>query len=142
MPSGTAKFARHANGLSHFAEVALEIEFVPGSTDIRCDCDGAGFIGQGYLEDVPASGYDSWKAGARAGVAFALAVAALPPARVTIGRISGLTTDTNPTVVGVAAALALWRAVGFSPSADVVARLDGAALTSWSRDPDEIPTFG
>src|SRR5262249_14783579 len=99
-------------------------------------------VGQGYLEDVPARGYEIWKAGARAGVEFALAVAALPPARVTINRITGLTTDTNPTVVGVAAAFALWQAVGFSPSAEVVVRLEAAAFTSWQRDPDEIPRFG
>lgn len=142
MPSGTAKFARHKNGLSHFAEVALEIDFVPGTTEIRCNCSGAGWVGQGYLEDVPARGYESWKAGARAGVAFALAVAALPSARVTIDRITGLTTDTNPTVVGVAAAFALWRAVGFAPSAEIVARLEEAAFASWQRDPEEIPTFG
>lgn len=111
------------------------------STEIRCDCHGAGFVGQGYLEDVPARGYELWKAGARAGVEHALAVAAVSPARVTIKRISGLTTDTNPTVVGAAAALALWRAVGFSPSRDVVERLEAAAFTSWRRPPDEIPRF-
>lgn len=142
MPSGAAKFARVQNGLPHFAEVALEVEILPGGTEILCDCSGAGFLGQGYLEEVPARGYDAWKAGARAGVEFALSVGAIPSARVRIGRVAGLTTDTNPTVVGVAAALALWRAVGFSPSADVVERLEAAAFSSWKRDPDEIPRFG
>jgi hypothetical protein len=141
MPSGEAKFARIHNGLPHLAEVAVEIDFSTGSAEILCACSGGGFVAQGTIEDVPATGYEDWKAGARAGVGFALSVAALPPARVTIRRISGLSTDTNPTVVGAAAALALWRAVGFTPPAHTVERLSAAALASWQRPLHEVPRF-
>jgi hypothetical protein len=142
MATGRAKVARVKNGLPHFAEVALEIDRRPGNAEVSFRCGGTGFIGQGLLEEVPPSGYDDWKAGARAGVELALAVAEVSGAHVRIDHIAGLTTDTNPTLVGVAAALAVWRALGFSPSEEVVNRLEAIAFASWQRAPEEIPRFG
>ncbi len=136
-----AKLARIHGGLPHFAEVTLTLERSTGAPSIGFACSGRGFLGQGQLEEVPEVGYDAWKAGGRAGVELALSVAGLPSARVTITRIAGLSTDTNPTVVGAAAAHALWSAAGYSPSADVVGRLEAAVLASWRRPVHEVPRF-
>lgn len=141
MSSGEARFARVHLGLLYLAEVALEVELAGEPRATRCASAGSGFVGQGHLEEVPSEGYDHWKAGGRAGVDFAVSVAALSEARVTIVRIAGLTTDTNPTVVGAAAALALWQAIGFSPPAHVIARLEAAVFASWQRPPGQVPKF-
>jgi hypothetical protein len=131
MLSAEATIRRIRNGLLHFAEVELHLEspsVVPG---IEFHCAGEGWIRQGQIEDVPSTGYDDWKAGARIGVEFALSVVAAPPTRVLIDRISGLTTDTNPTIVGGAAALAVWKALAFSPPPDVLERLETVVFASW-----------
>lgn len=139
MPSGEARFARVHLGLPYFAEVALEVDLT-GEPDVtRCTCTGGGFVAQGHLEEAPSEGYEDWKAGGRAGVDFAVSVAALPKSRVTIVRIAGLTTDTNPTIVGAAAAFALWQAVGFSPPAQVIAHLEAAVFASWRLPHDHVP---
>ena len=142
MSSGEARFARVRQGIPYFAEVALEVDLTGELAVTRCECAGGGFAAQGQLETVTPEGYDDWKAGARAGVDFAASIAALPPARVTIVRIAGLTTDTNPTVVGAAAACALWQAVGFSPPAHVIDRLEAAVFASWNLSGDSVPRFG
>jgi hypothetical protein len=142
MSFGEARFARVRQGIPYLAEVALEVEFTGELAVTRCACTGSGFAAQGHLEEVPPEGYDDWKAGARAGVDFAASIAALSPARVTILRIAGLTTDTNPTVVGTAAAFALWQAVGFSPPAHVMDRLEAAVFASWNLSSDYVPRFG
>lgn len=139
MLSGEARFARIHGGLPHFAEVALEIEFSGENTEVLCACSGRGFVAQGHIEDVPDTGYEDWKAGARAGIDFALSAAPLPPVRVTIRRISGSSTDTNPTVVGAAAALALWRAVDFSPPTQMIEKLEAAVWGSWQFPAHHVP---
>jgi hypothetical protein len=60
---------------------------------------------------------------------------------VTITRIAGLSTDTNSTVVGAAAAHALWSAAELLPPADVVERLEAAVFASWQRPSNEVPRF-
>ena len=122
-------------------EVALEVDLTSEPDVPRCACTGSGFVAQGHLEEAPSEGYEDWKAGGRAGVDFAVSVAALPTARVTIVRIAGLTTDTNPTVVGAAAAFALWQAVGFSPPAEVIGRLEATVFASWQLPHDHVPQF-
>ncbi|WP_394849654.1 hypothetical protein LZC95_19655 [Pendulispora brunnea] len=61
--------------------------------------------------------------------------------RVTVRRISGFSTDTNPTMVAVAAALAVWRGLGLSPLAEPLERLERVMLSSWQRSHNEIPVF-
>jgi hypothetical protein len=120
---------------------ALAVEVPASAPAIEFDCSGRGWLGQGQFEDVPAVGYDNWKAGATAGAAFALATAGIQSARIVFTRISGLTTDTNPSVVGAAAALAVWRALNFKPSNEVRARLEKIVFGSWERPVDEVPYF-
>jgi hypothetical protein len=136
-----AKFARIRGGKPFYAEVAVEVESLSQAPGIEFRCSGRGFVMQGYVEDVPAVGYDVWKGGAQAGAVFALAVAKARSARVVVTRISGLTTDTNPSVVGAATALAVWRALCFEPPAEVIARLESIVFSSWERPPNEVPQF-
>jgi hypothetical protein len=141
MEIACAKFARLRGGKGLFAEVAVEVESPSQSPGIEFRCCGRGFFRQGYVEDVTAIGYDDWKGGARSGATFALAVAKAQSARVVVTRISGLTTDTNPSVVGAAAALAVWRALAFEPSASVTEKVEEIVLSSWERPLNEVPDF-
>lgn len=58
-------------------------------------------------------------------------VAARSDCGVTIVRILGMTTDTNPTIVAAAAADATWNALGFAPRASVRQRVESVVLRSW-----------
>jgi hypothetical protein len=138
MPSAEAKFARIRDKLPHFAEVALDLAFSDPPPEVRFDCCGRGFYSQGYIEDVSANGYDDWKAGAREGVLFALRVTD-HPAKVTVTRISGLGTDTNPTIVAMAAALAVWRALNVQPPSWAMESLESVVFGSWARGATAVP---
>lgn len=142
MLNAEARFARICNGLPHFAKVALRLESPTTTPGIEFHCTGIGWVRQGCFEDVPQAGYDDWKAGAGAGVAFALSVATQSSTRVLIDRITGLTTDTNPTIVGAAAALAVWQALAFSPPPDILQRLEAVVFASWQHPSDHVPDFG
>lgn len=139
MQTGKATIKRVKGGLLHFAEVDLRIDRSSDASSIAFACSGRGFTSQGYLEDVPASGYEDWKNGATIGVTFALATAGLRSAAVVIDRIVGQSTDTNPTIVAVAAAHALWRAVGFTPPEDIAHSLETKMLGSFGQAPDQLP---
>jgi hypothetical protein len=134
-------FARCKNGLPFAARVTVSIEPTASQSSIVFRCSGDGWIGQGYLEEVPAFGYDDWKAGAKAGVEHALAVAEVAAARVEVIKIVGMLTDTNPSVVGAAAALATWKALSFEPPADVMEGLESVVFSSWQRPCDAVPKF-
>jgi hypothetical protein len=135
----TARFARYHGGRTYFARVTLAVE-PDAEVAVRFRCDGDGWIGQGYIEEVSATGYEEWKAGAKAGILFALRVAGAG-GRVTVTKIEGLTTDTNPSVVGAAAALAVWECLRFSPDARTTEQMERVVFGSGSR-PDHVPAFG
>lgn len=142
MAQGEAKLLSTHDGLCHFAEVAVEIDVTGVGIVIEMGCSGPGFQGQGALEDVPSAGYDDWKNGARAGVLFALRAVRVPHARVTVARITGVSSDTNPTVVAACAARAVWNALGISPPSDEVTRLDEIVAQSHLRPPTDVPDLG
>ena len=141
MKAATARFARYKNKLPHCAVVSLTLDVDSELSRVDLACSGSGFVGQGYIEEVPLVGYDDWKEGARAGVRFALSVAGQDRSVVTITKIEGLSTDTNPTIVGAAAALATWSALEFEPSKDVLERIETQACSSWQLPHDAIPEF-
>ena len=142
MTTADIRFGRYKNGLPYVAHVTLELESPSPTPEINFSCSGEGFRSQGYIEEVPATGYDDWKGGAKAGVSFALSVAGKSDCRVNVSKIEGLGTDTNPTVVAYAAALAVWKALGFEPTKDLVDKVEGLVFSSWKRPHDEIPKFG
>jgi hypothetical protein len=134
-------FARYHNRRPFAARVTVSVESPSSQPGILFRCSGDGWIGQGYLEEVPAVGYDDWKAGAKAGIEHALAVAQAVAARVEVIKILGMMTDTNPSVVGAAAALATWKALAFEPPAEVIQSLESVVFGSWRRPDDAIPRF-
>jgi hypothetical protein len=133
------RFARVHGGKTYFAQVAVAVE--DGSGEVAVMCSGHGFRSQGQMEEVPAVGYDDWKAGAIAGVRHALAQAGRLDVNVTISRIVGISTDTNPTIVGAAAARAVWGALGFEAGPVETARVDAIVFSSWQRAQEEPPSF-
>lgn len=132
-------YRRVHNGLSFLAQVTVELDPKAVEPTIRLDCHGEGWVAQGYEEIVPRVGYDDWKRGAIAGVYFALKCAGQSHLGVTITSISGMTTDTNPTVLAAAAADAVWKALAFTPPADIANRLEALVASSWDRPHDEVP---
>lgn len=135
------KLGRHKNGVGVYAEVALAIEPNDEGPLIEFVCSGRGFFSQGYVEDVPAVGYDHWKEGARVGILFALQVAQSEKWNVRVLQIEGMTTDTNPTIVGVAAAFAAWKSLNFEPSTEIVENVESQAFASWRLPHLAIPEF-
>jgi hypothetical protein len=61
-------------------------------------------------------------------------------ARVIVNRITGLTTDTSPTLVAVVAAIATWNAIRFTPRQEVMDRMEQMILMS-PIDFDALPKF-
>jgi hypothetical protein len=136
-----ARFAQYKNGKPHFAKCEVEINFSSEVSTVVVDCSGHGFYSQGYIESVPAIGYEHWKQGAKIGIEFALLTAQAVNCHVTITKIEGLTTDTNPTIVGLAAILAIWQALEFNPSREMIERLENQVFESWNKPYDELPMF-
>jgi hypothetical protein len=136
------KIARHKNGKGYFARVSLTVEYPSTSPNVDFCCSGCGFFSQGYVEEATAEGYDDWKAGAKVGVNFALSIAEMSNCQVVITKIEGLdATDTNPTIVGAAAALATWSALKFEPQKEAIDKLEMLVFKSWEQAHDEIPIF-
>lgn len=107
---------------------------------IRCTAPPT-IASQGYFEDVPAKGYDDWKQGAALGAEYALEVAGEEARSIVVSRIVGLTTETNPTVVGAAAALGVWEAVGYQPTPEQIQQIERNVFGSWQRPFDALPDF-
>lgn len=58
MPTADVRFGRYKDGLPHAAHVVLTIECPSSHPGIELDCLGQGFIAQGSIEEVPATGYE------------------------------------------------------------------------------------
>ena len=139
--NGTGRVRKVRNGLPHLAEVDVTVTLRDEHTQVEVVCSGTGWSAQGYIEEASPVGYDAWKAGAREGALFALRAVGLTGAVVVVTRIAGMTTDTNPSIVGLAAASAVWDALGARPPANAVERIEAIAFASWSNEPDRIPTY-
>lgn len=141
MITTVGRFTRQTQGKGYAAVVTLTIDLSATDKHVSVECHGRGFYSQGYIEEVPEQGYDNWKQGAVVGVNYALDVAGIGPCHVMITKIEGLTTDTNPTVVAVAAMDAVWKGLDFTPPADIDTSVKAAALASWNQPYDAIPEF-
>lgn len=128
---GQGKVVRIRDGLPHFATVEVTLCWPAQELSIAFDCHGQGWLGQGIIEEVSAEGYDDWKQGASLGIRYALARCSTLPCHITVTRIEGLTTDTNPTIVGIAAIQAVWSATEYKPSAEEHAFIEQLLSQSW-----------
>jgi len=139
MRKGIELVKKAMGGLYHVAEVDLSVESSRDKPHVEFACSGKGFTSQGYFEDASAVGYDDWKNGARVGVSFALHIAGQPAAAVVVNRITGLGADTNPTSVAVAAAQAVWSALGFVPSDEIARHLESKMFGSFKPGFNHMP---
>lgn len=114
MREAEGTFLRQKKGLGYAARVSLRVDPHTHHSSISVACYGRGWTAQGSVEEVPAKGYDPWKAGAVAGIRFALRAAAVEKGSVTVTRIVGMVSDTNPTIVGAAAIDGFWKALGYT----------------------------
>lgn len=140
MSIAEGKFRRIHKGIPHCAIVEAKVIPTATETSITMDCRGAGWQRQGCLEDAPLIGYDDWKAGAVRGSQFALDVAK-QSAHVTILRITGMITDTNPSTVCGAAAHAVWKALAYAPDNKALNAMDEVVLRGWERPGNYVPTI-
>src|SRR5579863_8866347 len=109
------RFLRQTGGRGFAARVTVDFTTNASSPTIRVDLSGEGWTRQGDLEDASSQGYGDWALGAEYGVAYALRVAGRTDCSVIVSRITGASTDTNPTVVAAAAADAVWKALQYTP---------------------------
>ena len=135
------KFNKVKNGISYFAEVYLDINLKTVSKTIEIRCDGQGFSAQGHMETATSFGYDDWKQGAVLGIEYACQKANCINYHITITKIIGLSTDTNPTIVGVTAILAVWQAINFVVAKETIRKLEEYVFTSWNMAIAELPYF-
>jgi hypothetical protein len=137
-------FLRQRNHCAYAARVTVVVQPCSCSRvmDITATCSGKVLsLLQGDIEEATPEGYSDWKQGAEAGARFALRIAKSGNWSVCITRIVGMTTDTNPTIVGAATMQAVWKAIGFVPDLDTATRVEAMALESWQHPHDFIPDF-
>ena len=131
MQIGRGSFHRQKRGIGYAANVTLAVDSSALTPYRRIDCHGEGFRSQGYIERATETGYEDWKWGALEGASYGLRVVGHPEYGVAVTEIEGLTTDTNPTVVAFASALAVWNALSFEPRPEEMERLEAQVYTSW-----------
>jgi hypothetical protein len=131
------------NGVGSIAIVEITIApSASGRNQIIERYSGQGFVGQGYIESVPESGYDSWKLGARRGLEYAFSLINTNW-MVTIHKIEGRAlTDTNPAVVGYTVLRAFFEKINFQLDTEQIELLEKFVLSSWKKPYQElIPDF-
>jgi len=142
MKSSDFIFQKIRNGKPHFAIINLDVEQAEFENEITENYSGEGFRSQGYIESVPYKGYDEWKIAAKNGISFVLELTN-QKWRITINSIEGrIGTDTNPTIVGHAAILALANLIDLEIDDNLKKDLEDFVFQSWDNDNwNEIPNF-
>jgi hypothetical protein len=136
------RWTKFKNGIGSVAMVYIDV--VPnlvGINEIKEHYAGQGFTGQGYMEGVPENGYDSWKIAARCGLEYAFSLVD-NYWTVHINRIKGISTDTNPAIVGYTMLRAFLDRINFELDNSQIETLEEFVLSSWLK-PDQqlIPNF-
>ena len=134
---GEGKFLRQVKGVPYAAKVSVKVDPYTEQHYITVECSGRGFYRQGSIEEVPSHGYEDWKSGAVIGAEFALKTCNNPGYGVIITKIEGMTTDTNQTIVAVAAAYSVWDALSFKIDDKLKTRLEEIVFNSWNLPPGE-----
>jgi hypothetical protein len=132
-------FSKLYKGKSLFAIVILQVALESIDVKVEVNCSGDGWIAQGYFEEATALGYEDWKQGAMVGVEYALRQANCLDCTVVVTKIVGMFTDTNPSIVAVAAAMAVWQALNYKPTEPEEKKLEDIVFNSWNLPYDAIP---
>ncbi|OQP44637.1 hypothetical protein A4H97_09735 [Niastella yeongjuensis] len=136
------KWTKIKNGIGYVAIVNIEVfPNLEGTNEINEHYNGIGFTSQGYIEEVSAKGYDDWKAGARSGLKYGFSLVDRY-STVQINKIEGLTSDTNPTIVGYTILRAFLDSINHELDNDQIRKLEEFVLCSWTK-PNHllIPNF-
>jgi hypothetical protein len=134
--SKSYRWTKFKNGIGSVAIVNIDV--VPGlngTNEIKEYYSGQGFTSQGHMEEVPENGYDSWKIGARCGLAYAFSLVN-SNWTVHINKIEGLSTDTNPAIVGYTMLRAFLDRINFRLPNNQIEMLEEFVLSSWAK-PDQ-----
>lgn len=98
---------------------------------------------QGQIIAIPKQGFDSWKAGIHKGIEYAYSkIEHKKGVKIIIDSAQGLPTDTNPTIIGMAACKAILEKLPNSVSQHELEQLEAFVFSSWNYEPiDSIPDF-
>jgi len=137
------KVAKIQQGNPYLGEVHLTIELTTNeSLEIVENYQGNGFVSQGYEEVIAEKGEHTWKKGVLSGITYAYnKLIGNQGLKVTITRVSGLITDTNPTILGFAASRAILTKLEHTECKQDLAILENLVLNSWNDDFEAIPDF-
>ena len=126
------KLAKIKNGKSFYGEVILHIEASKKQEIIEA-YNGTGFMGQGALEIIPPKGYDDWKQAIKLGINYGLdKVTDKRKFKVTIVEGSGLTTDTNSTILAFVASRAILEKIENNESTIEKEKFEKLVYSSWN----------
>ncbi len=121
------RFFKIHEGIPFFARVTLDIEVISKQhNEIIIDCEAFD---------------ESWKSGAEKGIDFALSILKSEKRyRVSLTKIEGSTTDTNPTTVGTASIFGVWKGTDYQADQNLISQLEKLTFDSWGKG-EKIPDF-
>ncbi len=136
------KWIKVRNGITLVGMVDLDIQKNESGENIIIEnYSGDGFTSQGDIESVLEIGYDSWKMGAKNGLEYGFSLVE-GHWTVIIKKIEGLSTDTNPTIIGYTALLAFLNGCEYKINSMETECLEKFVVESCkSTDKEEIPNF-
>jgi hypothetical protein len=133
MKDGTGfKWAKVKNGIGYLGIIYLDLKPNDIENEIVEDYSGRGYTSQGNTEEVGGDGYNSWKEGVRNGLKYAFSKVD-SKWTVTIQKLEGLTTDTNPTIAGYVAMRAFWDKCDFNINSTEINQLENFVFSSWCK---------
>lgn len=132
------KYAKYAHGASKIEAI---VEDYAVGTFIEINCNGINnSFSPGYILEVPKEGLLNWEKGAIVGLQYAIKKTKVDGIKVVISKISGLVTDTNPTIVALAAADIVFQYTHYKLSDEEIKEHNMIAKESWKKVPDYVPT--
>lgn len=133
----------YKNRRPHYSEIKLHIETTTtNQLEIIENYSGKGFYSQGYMEIIPAKGYDLWKTGIHNGITYAYSkLKQKTGLKVTIVEAGGFSTDTNAIILGFVAARAILNNIENKETAAEFQLTENLMNTSWDYGFYGIPDF-
>jgi len=133
------QFLKVKNGKFYFAFINLEIEISDFKNEIIENFSGVGY--SNHSIDVGENGADNWKLGLRRGLEFALSLSD-NFYKITVNKLEGKITDTNPTIIGFTGILAFCKQSNNNLSEQLLMQLESFVYSSWDdKNFEKIPNF-
>jgi hypothetical protein len=136
------KWTKITNGMGNVAIVNIDvISNSLNQNEIITNYSGEGFTTQGSIEEVPNEGYNYWKLAAKLGLEYAFSLTKSYWI-VTINKIEGVHTGTNPAIVGYTVLRAFFAKINQELDPQKTETLENFILSSWTKPYKElIPDF-